>query len=129
MTEKRGYFQLELDGETYTGHISMTCLYLLTQMRGIGFEQIGEVLSNTTDPKNFSDIVFCAIKANALKEKVEPPFSNDWEFMNLMAENQVFSNTEFITSFTTATLEAKVFKNDENLGIPRKVKKSTKNPK
>lgn len=129
MTKKRGYFQITLDGKKYTGHISMTCLYLITDLRKVGLEKIGEILSQTADAKNFSDIVFCAIQANALREGSESPFKNEWEFFDLMGENKVFEDTAFVTEFTTALVESKIFKNDDNLGIPRKARKTTKDPK
>ena len=129
MTKKRGYFQITLDGKKYTGHISMTCLYLVTDLRKIGLEKIGEILSQTADAKNFSDIVFCALRANALRESKEEPFTNQWEFFDLMAENKIFENTSFVTEFTTALVESKIFANDENMGIPRKARKTTKSPK
>ena len=128
MTKKRGYFQITLDGKTYTGHISMTCLYLVTDLRKIGLEKIGEILSQTADAKNFSDIVFYALRANALRESKEEPFTNQWEFFDLMAENKIFENTSFVTEFTTALVESKIFANDENMGIPRKARKTTKSP-
>lgn len=129
MTKKRGYFNITIDGKTYTGHISMTCLYLITDMRKVGLDKLGAILSKTDDPKNFSDIVFAAIKANALRHNEESPFSNEWEFFDLMGENKVFENTDFVTEFTSALVESKIFQNDENLGIPRKAKKTTKDPK
>lgn len=134
MTKKQGYFQITLDGKKYTGHISMTCLYLITDLKKVGLEGIGEILSKTGDAKNFSDIVFCALQAYCLAPPPnvapkEPDFDNHWHFFNLMGENKVFENTAFVTEFTTALLESKIFQNDDNLGVPRKARKTTKNPK
>lgn len=129
MIKKRGYFTVNIDGKNHVGHISMTCLYLITELRGIDLDGIGDVLGNVQNPRNFSDIVFCALKANALREGVEPSYSNSWEFLDILAEEKILTNVDFITEFTKAITEAKVFQNDDNLGVPRKVKKTTKDPK
>ena len=134
MTKKQGFFQITLDGKKYTGHISMTCLYLITDLKKVGLEKIGEILSQTADAKNFSDIVFCALRAYCLappqgQAAREPDFDNEWAFFNLMGENKVFEDTAFVTEFTTALVESKIFQNDDNMGLPRKARKTTKNPK
>ena len=131
MTKKQGYFELKLNDESMMCHFSMTFLHFLTEVRGIELHEIGKVISTKPTLKDLSDIIFCAHKAYCVTQNPPLPFdyTNEYDFLNIIGESGLLNDQTQIVGLFEALAESQMFQNDSNMGITRKVKKSTKNPK
>lgn len=120
-TRKRGYYTLKLGGKNRNMHFSMNFWANFTEILGISLEDIGQVFNNGISISKIRTLIYSALLAYDQEEGNEVDY-NEFQ-VGAWLEDMPAEKLEDIIN---AMLESRILGNDLNMGIQRKVKRTTK---
>lgn len=122
--KKRGYYTTKLGGKNRTLHFSMNFWANLTDMLGVSLEQIGSIFEGGISLTVIRTLIYSALLANDQEQGNEIDYNEfkvgSWLDDLDASEIEVIINT---------MLESRILGNDLNMGINRKVTRTTKKGK
>ncbi len=119
MNKRRGYFDIELNGQSYTGHFSLNFWAELEDLRG--YSSLEETLYEMRKGFNVSkirDIIFCAIKANSMEQGEKVPFLNSAQ----VAMHMDGLDSDVLTQVIETLMESQLFKDESDSEDKKKEK-------
>lgn len=120
-TRKRGYYTLKLGGKNRNLHFSMNFWANFTEILGVSLEDIGQVFNNGMSISKIRTLIYSGLLAYDQEEGNEIDYNEfkvgDW-LEDMPAEK--------LEDIINAMLESRILGNDLNMGIQRKVKRTTK---
>ena len=120
-TRKRGYYTLKLGGKNRNMHFSMNFWANFTEILGVSLEDIGQVFNNGMSISKIRTLMYSGLLAYDQEEGNEIDYNEfkvgDW-LEDMPAEK--------LEDIINAMLESRILGNDLNMGIQRKVKRTTK---
>ena len=120
-TRKRGYYTLKLWGKNRNMHFSMNFWANFTEILGVSLEDIGQVFNNGMSISKIRTLMYSGLLAYDQEEGNEIDY-NEFQ-VGAWLEDMPAEKLEDIIN---AMLESRILGNDLNMGIQRKVKRTTK---
>ena len=120
-TRKRGYYTLKLGGKNRNMHFSMNFWANFTEILGVSLEDIGLVFNNGMSISKIRTLIYSGLLAYDQEEGNEIDY-NEFQ-VGAWLEDMPAEKLEDIIN---AMLESRILGNDLNMGIQRKVKRTTK---
>lgn len=120
-TRKRGYYTLKLGGKNRNMHFSMNFWANFTEILGVSLEDIGQVFNNGMSISKIRTLMYSGLLAYDQEEGNEIDY-NEFQ-VGAWLEDMPAEKLEDIIN---AMLESRILGNDLNMGIQRKVKRTTK---
>ncbi len=122
--KKRGYHTIKLGGKNRTLHFSMNFWAELTDLLEISLEDVGSVFSKGLSIKAIRSIIYCGLLANDKEE------GNEIDYTEYKVGSWLDDlDSSEIEGIVSSMLESRILGNDLNMGINRKVTRSTKKGK
>lgn len=122
--KKRGYHTIKLGGKNRTLHFSMNFWAELTDLLDVSLEDIGSIFSKGLSIKTIRSIIFCGLLANDKEEGNEIDY-NEFKVGSWLDDLEA----DKVEGIVNSMLESRILGNDLNMGINRKVTRSTKKGK
>lgn len=122
--KKRGYYTTKLGGKNRTLHFSMNFWAELTELLEVSLEDVGSLFSKGLSIKAIRSIVYCGLLANDMEQGNEVDYT-EFKVGSWLDDLEASKIEEIITSM----LESRILGNDLNMGINRKVTRTTKKGK
>lgn len=122
--KKRGYHTINLGGKNRTLHFSMNFWAELTDTLGVSLEDVGTVFSKGLSIKSIRAIIYCGILANDMEQGNEIDY-NEFKVGEWLEDLEA----DKVEGIVTSMLESRILGNDLNMGINRKVTRTTKKGK
>jgi len=119
--KQRGYITVELGGKNRTLHFSMNFWAQWTDMLGVSLEQIGTVFEQGISLKGVRSLIYSGILTHDQEQGNEVDY-NEFTVGSWLDDLEAEKLTEIINTM----LESRILGNDLNMGIERKVKRTTK---
>ncbi len=120
-TRKRGYYTLKLGGKNRNMHFSMNFWANFTEILGISLEEIGEVFKDGMNISKIRTLIYSGLLAYDQEESNEIDY-NEYKVGAWLEDLPA----EKLQDIINAMLESRILGNDLNVGIQRKVKRTTK---
>lgn len=120
-TRKRGYYTLKLGGKNRNLHFSMNFWANFTEILGVSLEDIGQVFNNGMSISKIRTLIYSGLLAYDQEEGNVIDY-NEFQ-VGAWLEDMPAEKLEDIIN---AMLESRILGNDLNMGIQRKVKRTTK---
>jgi hypothetical protein len=119
--KQRGYITLKLGGKNRTLHFSMNFWANFTDLMGISLEEIGTVFEKGISIKAMRGLIYSALLANDQEQNNEIDY-NEFTVGSWLED----FNADELEKVINAMMESRILGNDLNMGIERKVKRTTK---
>ena len=119
--KKRGYYTLDIGGKNRTMHFSMNFWANFTDNLGITIEKIGDVFKDGISLTGIRALVYSGLLANDQEQGNEIDYN---EFKVGMWLEDL--NPDQLSDIISSMMESRILGNDLNMGINRKVTKTTK---
>ncbi len=119
--KKRGYYTLNIGGKNRTMHFSMNFWANFTDNLGITIEKIGDVFKDGISLTGIRALVYSGLLANDQEQGNEIDYN---EFKVGMWLEDL--NPDQLSDIISSMMESRILGNDLNMGINRKVTKTTK---
>lgn len=122
--KKRGYHTIKLGGKNRTLHFSMNFWAELTDLLEVSLEDVGSIFSKGLSIKTIRSIIFCGLLANDKEEGNEIDYT-EYKVGSWLDDLEA----DKVEGIVNSMLESRILGNDLNMGINRKVTRSTKKGK
>ena len=122
--KKRGYYTLKIGGKMRTMHFSMNFWSNFTDELNISIDKIGDVFTDGIALSTIRALIYSGLKAHDQEQGNEITY-NMFK-VGMWLEDL---DTETFTDIIGSMIEARILGNDLNMGVARKLKKTTKKTK
>tara|TARA_Y100001973_G_C5145316_1_gene305093 strand:+ start:488 stop:877 length:390 start_codon:yes stop_codon:yes gene_type:complete len=119
--KRRGYYTLNIGGKNRTMHFSMNFWANFTDNLGVSIEKIGDLFKDGISLTGVRALVYSGLLANDQEQGNEIDY-NEFKVGMWLEDLTPDQLTDIIASM----MESRILGNDLNMGINRKVTKTTK---
>jgi hypothetical protein len=119
--KRRGYYTLKIGGKMRTMHFSMNFWSNFTEQLNLPLDKIGDVFSSGMSIKGIIALIYSGLLAYDQEEGNEINY-NEFK-VGIWLED---FDSEKLNDVVSSMLESRILGNDLNMGINRKVTKTTK---